>query len=143
MPVSWATCDIVTDRSPCLATSAAVASRVASRTAALAKLLTNLVATTILLPYTQTLGALADVARDATKPSGDPSPVLHAGAGLLLLLGATALAVYKPQGLTPYGQRKQCKQRPSVPAVDAVRAAREPPSPRTARRKLLSLLERE
>jgi hypothetical protein len=35
------------------------------------------------------------------------SPVLHAGAALLLLLVATVLAVYKPRGMTPYGKRKQ------------------------------------
>jgi hypothetical protein len=34
MPVSSAICDIVTDRSPCSASSAAVVSRIASRTAA-------------------------------------------------------------------------------------------------------------
>ena len=78
----------------------------------LAKLLINLVATIILLLYTQTLGSLADVARDTTEVRGAPSPVLHAGAGLLLLLGATVLAVYKPRGVTPYGQRKQREQGP-------------------------------
>jgi YHS domain-containing protein len=31
--------------------------------------------------------------------------VLHASAALLLLVAATALAVYKPRGLTRYGQR--------------------------------------
>jgi hypothetical protein len=77
----------------------------------LAKLVINLLATIILLLYTQTLSSLADVARDTTQVTGDPSPVLHAGAGLLLLLGATALAVYKPRGLTRYGQRKQHEQR--------------------------------
>jgi hypothetical protein len=37
--------------------------------------------------------------------------VLHAGAALLLLLVATVLAVYKPQGMTRYGRRKQREQR--------------------------------
>jgi hypothetical protein len=75
----------------------------------LAKLLINLVATTVLLAYMQTLGFFADVA--AQTPSSDalrsPSPVLHAGAALLLLLAATALSVYKPRGRTRYGWRKQ------------------------------------
>ncbi|HTE67943.1 MAG TPA: hypothetical protein VK942_04165, partial [Actinomycetes bacterium] len=39
------------------------------------------------------------------------SPVLHAAAALLLLLVATGLAVYKPRGMTRYGQRKQHEQR--------------------------------
>jgi hypothetical protein len=82
----------------------------------LAKLLINVFATTVLLLYMRTLGSLADVAAEATLSSEDlgvlrsPSPVLHAGAALLLLLVATTLAVYKPPGMTPYGQRKQHEQ---------------------------------
>jgi hypothetical protein len=83
----------------------------------LAKLLMNLLATTVLLLYTQTLGSLADVARETTLSSEDldflrtPSVVLHSGAALVLLLVATVLAVYKPRGMTPYGQGKQYEQR--------------------------------
>jgi hypothetical protein len=81
------------------------------------KLLINLLATIVLLMYMQTLGYLAGVAAETTLSSGDlsglrsPSPVLHAGAALLLLLVATTLSVYKPRGLTPYGQRKQRARR--------------------------------
>jgi hypothetical protein len=85
-----------------------------------AKLAINVVATVILLMYTQTLSSLADVAAQ-TSLSGDdlgglrsPSPVLHAGAALLLLLAATTLAVYKPRGMTRYGWRRQHAQ-PAVP----------------------------
>jgi hypothetical protein len=85
----------------------------------LAKLVINLLATIILLLYTQTLSSLADVARETAEASGDPSPVLHAGVGLLLLLGATTLAVYKPRGLTRHGQRKQREQRARDDAVRA------------------------
>jgi hypothetical protein len=78
----------------------------------LAKLLINVFATIVLLLYMQTLGSLGEAAE---RPlSGDdlsglrsPSPVLHAGAALLLLVAATALAVYKPPGMTRYGRRKQ------------------------------------
>jgi hypothetical protein len=83
----------------------------------LLKLLINVVATIVLLLYMQTLSYLADVAAATTLSSGDlhgmrnPSPVLHAGAALLLLLVATTLAVYKPRGMTRYGQRKQHEQR--------------------------------
>jgi hypothetical protein len=38
--------------------------------------------------------------------------VLHAAAALLLLLAATTLAIYKPRGMTQYGQRTQHRQRP-------------------------------
>ena len=78
------------------------------------KLTINLVATTVLLLYMQTLGDLADVAAQTTTlPPGelgelrDPSPMLHAAAALLLLLVATTLAIFKPRGMTRHGQRRQ------------------------------------
>jgi hypothetical protein len=37
--------------------------------------------------------------------------VVASGAALLVLLVLTALSVYKPQGMTPYGWRKQHEQR--------------------------------
>lgn len=83
------------------------------------KLLINLVATVVLLLYTETLGSLADVAAEGTPSSGDlselrnPSPLLHSSVALLLLLVATTLAVYKPRGLTSYGRRKQRERRAS------------------------------
>ena len=81
------------------------------------KLLITLLSTTVLLIYMQTLSYLSGVAAETTLSSGDlgrlqtGSAVLHAGVGLLLLLVATTLSVYKPQGLTPYGWRKQVEQR--------------------------------
>jgi hypothetical protein len=39
-----------------------------------------------------------------------PTFVVHAGAGLLVLLAITAISVYKPWGMTPYGRRKQREQ---------------------------------
>lgn len=82
------------------------------------KLLMNVFATIVLLMYMQTLGYFARVAAAMPLSSGDvhglrsPSPVLHSSLALLLLLVATVLAVYKPRGLTPYGQRKQREQHP-------------------------------
>jgi hypothetical protein len=87
----------------------------------LAKLVINVFATIVLLLYLSTLGHLADLATETTVSGGgldrlrDPSPVLHAGAALLLLVTATVLAVYKPQGLTPYGWRKQVERRGIAP----------------------------
>jgi uncharacterized membrane protein len=80
----------------------------------LAKLLINVLATSVLLIYMETFRFMADVAADPSADLGlvrNASPVLHAGAALVLLLVATTLAVYKPQGMTPYGQRKQHEQR--------------------------------
>jgi hypothetical protein len=85
------------------------------------KLLINLVATIVLLLYMQTLGTLGDVAAATAVSSGglrglrDPSPTLHATAALLLLLVATTLAIYKPRGITRYGQRTQHRQRTLLP----------------------------
>jgi hypothetical protein len=39
-----------------------------------------------------------------------PSPARHAALALLLLV-ATMLGVYKPRGMTSYGQRKQHERR--------------------------------
>jgi hypothetical protein len=85
----------------------------------LAKLLINLFATIVLLLYMQTLGSLAGLAADTTLSRDDlgvlrsPSPVLHAGAALLLLLLATGLAVYKPRGMTRFGRKHH--ERRTVP----------------------------
>jgi hypothetical protein len=77
------------------------------------KLLMNIVAIGVLLMYMQTLANLAGQASDPTLSRAqilalrNPSPVLHAGAALALLLVATVLAVYKPAGKTRYGWRLQ------------------------------------
>jgi hypothetical protein len=78
------------------------------------KLLIALVATAVLLMYTQTVGSLAAL---AARSSTDLSElrtatfVVHSSAALLLLLTATVLAVYKPSGMTRYGWRKRQEQR--------------------------------
>ncbi len=82
----------------------------------LAKLLINVFATIVLLLYMQTLEHFAELAAETASAAGlellrSPSPVLHAGAALVLLLVATALAVSKPRGMTAYGQRKQREER--------------------------------
>ncbi len=73
------------------------------------KLVIAVVATVVLLAYTQTVGFFADLAAEGADLAALRSPtfVLHSAGALLLLLAATVLAVYKPQGMTPYGRRKQ------------------------------------
>jgi hypothetical protein len=81
------------------------------------KFLINVVATIVLLAYMETFRSMADVAADPTADLDavrNGSPLLHACAALLLLLGATTLAVYKPPGMTAYGRRKQ-RERPGSP----------------------------
>ncbi len=93
----------------------------------LAKLLMNVFAVIVLLMYMQTLGYLADVAA-ATSAGADlsglrsPSPLFHAGVALLLLVVATVLSVYKPRGMTRYGQRTQQEQRARPRPTTAVTA---------------------
>jgi hypothetical protein len=83
----------------------------------LAKLLINLLASIILLMYVQSLGPLASIAA-ASEVSGTnllslkgSDSVLHSGVALLALLVAIIFSVYKPRGMTRYGQRKQDEQR--------------------------------
>ncbi|MGI9077434.1 MAG: DUF2269 domain-containing protein [Gemmatimonadaceae bacterium] len=74
------------------------------------KLLLTVFATSVLLIYMETFGYMAGVAADPGTDMGvvrNPSPALHAVLALLVLLVVTVLAIYKPRGMTPYGQRKQ------------------------------------
>jgi hypothetical protein len=78
----------------------------------LVKLLLTLLATVVLLVHTQPIGLLAGAA--AQGGLADPplrsikiQLLVDAGAALFVLLVSTALAMYKPKGMTPYGWRKQ------------------------------------
>lgn len=76
----------------------------------LAKLLLTALATFVLLLKMKPISFLAAMAAETTLSSVDLaglrlSLVVHAGGGLLVLLAATTLAVYKPRGMTPYGVR--------------------------------------
>jgi hypothetical protein len=78
----------------------------------LAKLLVTVVAAVVLVLQLEPIGVVAGVAAETTLSSGELreariSLVLHAAGGLLVLLVPTALSVYKPQGRTRYGWRKQ------------------------------------
>ena len=86
------------------------------------KLVINVLSTIILLVHLKPIGYLAQVAAAGTLSHDDRSlqiqMVMAAGAGLLALLAATALAVYKPRGMTSYGWRKQYQERTSSSDVD-------------------------
>jgi hypothetical protein len=86
------------------------------------KLLINILSTIILLVHMQPITYLSRVAAQGTLSSADHSLqiqlVVAAGAGLLALFLATALAVYKPRGITPYGWRKQYEERMVSPDAD-------------------------
>jgi hypothetical protein len=78
----------------------------------LVKFLITVVSALVLFGFTQTLGSLGDLAANPALSMNElrnlkQSPVLHSGGGLLAILMATILAVYKPWGMTPYGRRKR------------------------------------
>jgi hypothetical protein len=76
------------------------------------KLLLTVLATAILLVHTQPIGQVAAMAAQASLAAGDLRHVRlqlvgDACAALFVLVMTTALSVYKPWGMTPYGLRKQ------------------------------------
>ena len=81
------------------------------------KLLITVFATIVLLIYMQTFRFMAGMAADPSADLGvvrNASPALHAALGLLVLLVATVLAVYKPRGRTRFGRRKLQEERRKV-----------------------------
>jgi hypothetical protein len=76
-------------------------------------LVLTLLATVVLLVHMPTVSSLADAARHAEGATlrqlgGD---LLHPGLGLVVLVVIQVLNVYKPQGMTPYGLRRQREER--------------------------------
>ncbi len=90
----------------------------------LMKLLITILATIVLLIHTQPIDLLASVAAKtavlgASLQSQQLLMVVASSVALAVLLVLTALSVYKPRGMTPYGQRKQDEQRQGGAAGDA------------------------
>ena len=84
----------------------------------IAKLVINVLATTLLLVHMQPIAKMATLAAQPTWSPADHRQIqvqLVADAGLAAaaLLVATILSIYKPRGLTPYGWRKQRESRSS------------------------------
>ncbi len=82
----------------------------------LAKLFLTVFATIVLLLKMKLIGYVAGAAATAALSSADLHKprmelVVHAGGGLLVLLVITTLSVFKPWGLTRYGQRKLQERR--------------------------------
>ena len=96
-----------------------------------AKLLLTAFATTILLMKLSMISYAAHLAAETILPRSDLSTVgtelgFHAAAGLLVLLVPAILSVYKPRGLTPYGQRKTQEQKGPL---QQPKISRQRPSP--------------
>jgi hypothetical protein len=81
-------------------------------------LVLTILATVVLLAHMQTVSDIAGIA--AATPSaaveGLPGELVHAGIGMLVLLVIQVLNIYKPRGMTIYGQRKQRERRAVSPA---------------------------
>ena len=77
----------------------------------LAKLLLTLFAAAVLLVKMRMVDAVADLASRADLSGSEAHMaqlqlVVHAAAGLAVLLVPVVLSIYKPRGMTPYGLRK-------------------------------------
>jgi hypothetical protein len=86
------------------------------------KLIINVLSTLILLVHLKPIDYMARVAAERPLSSSDRGAqvqlIVAAGAGLLALLTATGLAVYKPRGMTAYGWRKQYQDRTASTDID-------------------------
>ena len=85
----------------------------------LAKLLLTLVATAVLLVESRTIRSLARAADASPDPTALPGTLPHSIGGLLVLLLAMILSVYKPKGVTKRGWRAQQEQRDRRSSVAA------------------------
>ena len=90
----------------------------------LAKLLITILSTVILQIHMPPINLLASAAAQTSMLRVNLyrlqiQMVVASGAAVLALLVTTALAVYKPRGVTPYGWRKQNERRTASSAVDA------------------------
>ena len=91
----------------------------------LIKLLITIFSTIVLMVHTQPISLLAGVAAKTPVSSANLlrpqiQMVVASAATLVVLLLLTVLSVYKPQGMTPYGWRKQQEPRTISPAADAM-----------------------
>jgi hypothetical protein len=78
----------------------------------LIKLLLTLVSTVVLVMHTRPIRYSASIAAEVTSARPDLGRLgiqlaADAGAAIVVLLVVTALGVYKPRGVTPYGRRRQ------------------------------------
>lgn len=91
----------------------------------LVKLLLTTAATLLLLLHTKPIAYVADRAANAALAPGDLRRlriqlVADASLALIALLVNTALSIFKPRGVTPYGYRRQAEERASAPADQAI-----------------------
>ncbi len=106
----------------------------------LAKFVLTVGAVTVLLMHIPSVSRMSGVAAETTLSGSDHRAervqlVVHAGGGLLVLLAATVLSVFKPWGKTRCGRRKQAERHngaptgpTATPAAQGGTHTAEPPS---------------
>jgi hypothetical protein len=81
----------------------------------LISLMLTMIGTVVLLVETRTISFFAHLAADPTTSDDDlrslGSTLVHSVGGTVVLLVILVLNMYKPEGMTRYGQRKQQEQR--------------------------------
>lgn len=91
------------------------------------KLMLTVVAVIILLEHMQHVSQLARMAKQMSLSGAVLRPELvHAGGGLLVLLATITLSVFKPWGMTPYGQRRSASAYSPSHRKQPARLVREP-----------------
>ncbi|MBW7475697.1 hypothetical protein K0T92_13165 [Paenibacillus oenotherae] len=84
------------------------------------KLLFTVIAVVMLVAYIQELSHAASIASKSTLSNADISMlkdsihIVHPSGGLLIVVVAAVLSVYKPKGMTRYGWRKQLEFKSST-----------------------------
>jgi len=89
----------------------------------------TVVATLVLLSETRVIGASAAIAADPATSIDElraiPNTLPHSAGGLLVLLVIQVLNVYKPQGMTRYGWRRQREHRLALQRASRANGAPE------------------
>jgi hypothetical protein len=87
----------------------------------LTKFVLTIGAATVLLLHVPAISRMAAMAATAADPAAvrHPTFIVHAAAGLAVLLTITTLSVYKPWGRTPFGQRLHGRPTSSSPTSPA------------------------
>lgn len=96
----------------------------------LVKFLLTIVAVVVLVRHMQDVSRVSRMTKETMLSSADFSPeLIHAAGGLLVVLVATMLSVFKPWGMTPYGSRKASQPGSSSRPSDAPVLTQEPVFP--------------
>ena len=93
----------------------------------LAKFLMTIFAIIVLLRHMQDVSHIARMMKETRLSSADFRPdLIHATGGLLVVLAGMTLSMFKPWGMTPYGQRRASQAYPASRSSGEAEVVREP-----------------